>query len=232
MKLVSKRIERDRSGFVKLICEEAEDVWHVYNLISKGDQLKSSTERRIRLDGATGSADSTRLKLTITISITDIVFDPTTCSLRVNGKNITESKHIKLGAFHTVDVVLNQTFTLLKEEWDSINLDRIDDACDVTKQADVGAIVLQEGLSNICLLTKHMTVVRQRIETPIPRKRRGSVTNYEKGLQRFFDQIYQSMLRHFNFEILKVIIIAGPGFIKDQLFTYIFDQATVRQYFE
>jgi len=133
---------------------------------------------------------------------------------------------LKLGAFHTIDLELNQIFTLIKEEWDSFNLNRISDACDVTKQADVGAIVLQEGLANICLLTKHMTVVRQRIDAPIPRKRRGSVTNYEKGLKRFFDQTYQSMLRHFDFEILKVVIIAGPGFIKDQFFTYIFDQAT------
>lgn len=226
MKLLSKGIEKDRSGYVKLMCEEPEDIWHVYNLITKGDQIKSSTERRIRLDGTTGSADSTRLKLTIAISITEIEFDASTCALRINGKNITESKHIKLGAFHTIDLEVNQTFTLIKEEWDSFNLDRISDACDISKQADVAAIVLQEGLANICLLTKHMTVVRQRIEAPIPRKRRGSVTNYEKGLQRFFDQIYQSILRHFDFEILKVIIVAGPGFIKDQIFTYIFDQAT------
>lgn len=226
MKLVSKGIERDRSGFVKLVCEEPEDVWHVYNLISKGDQIRSSTERRIRLDSATGSADSTRLKLTLTIAITDVVFDPSTCSLRINGKNLTESKHIKLGAFHTVDLELNQPFTLIKEEWDSINLDRIKDACDLTKQADAAAIVLQEGLANVCLLTNHMTVVRQRIETPIPKKQRGSVEKNEKGLQKFFEQVYQALLRHFNFEILKVVIIAGPGFIKDQFYTFIFDQAT------
>ena len=32
---------------VKLIAEEAEDMWHAYNLISVGDLLRSTTIRRV-----------------------------------------------------------------------------------------------------------------------------------------------------------------------------------------
>ena len=45
MKLISKHIERDKSGYVTLFPEDFEDMWHTYNLISKGDQLKASTVR-------------------------------------------------------------------------------------------------------------------------------------------------------------------------------------------
>jgi protein pelota len=45
MKLVKKGIEKDQSGFVTLIAEDAEDMWHAYNLISKGDGLKATTIR-------------------------------------------------------------------------------------------------------------------------------------------------------------------------------------------
>jgi stalled ribosome rescue protein Dom34 len=45
MKLVKKAIEKDQSGFVTLIAEDAEDMWHAYNLISKGDGLKATTIR-------------------------------------------------------------------------------------------------------------------------------------------------------------------------------------------
>jgi protein pelota len=45
MKLIGKHIERDRSGRVTLCPEESEDMWHVYNLILKGDRVKSTTER-------------------------------------------------------------------------------------------------------------------------------------------------------------------------------------------
>jgi protein pelota len=96
-----------------------------------------------------------------------------------------------MNSYHTIDLELNRNFTLFKNEWDTIALERVEDACDITKQADVAAIVCQEGLANVCLLTQHMTIVRQRIESPIPRKRKGSVTNYEKvGYCGFLPQIY------------------------------------------
>jgi protein pelota len=119
-----------------------------------------------------------------------------------------------MGVYHTIDLELNRNFTLYKNEWDIIALERVDDACDITKQADVAAIVCQEGLANICFLTKHMTIVRQRIDLPIPRKRKGSVSNHEKGLEKFYEQIYQGILRHVHFDIVKAIIIASPGFVK------------------
>jgi protein pelota len=132
-----------------------------------------------------------------------------------------------MGSYHTIDLELNRNFTLFKPEWDIIALERVEDACDITKQADVAAVVCQEGLANICFLTQHMTIVRQRIESPIPRKRKGSVTNHDKGLTRFYEQIYQSIIRHVHFDIVKAVIIASPGFVKDQLYAYIFDQAVV-----
>ena len=45
MKLVRKHIERDMTGYVVLVAEETEDMWHAYNIIAEGDQLKASTIR-------------------------------------------------------------------------------------------------------------------------------------------------------------------------------------------
>ena len=45
MKLIKKLIEKDKSGFVILCPEEAEDTWHCYNLIQIGDQIKTTTIR-------------------------------------------------------------------------------------------------------------------------------------------------------------------------------------------
>lgn len=87
---------------------------------------------------------------------------------------------MKMGSYHTIDLELNRPFTIFKQEWDSISLERVEEACDITKQADVAAVVCQEGLANLCFLTQNMTIVKQRIETPIPRKRKGSVTNHDK----------------------------------------------------
>jgi protein pelota len=61
-----------------------------------------------------------------------------------------------MGSYHTIDLELNRNFTLLKPEWDTIALERVEDACDITKNADVVAIVCQEGKSgtpnHICVM--------------------------------------------------------------------------------
>ncbi|KAK9763246.1 Translation factor pelota [Basidiobolus ranarum] len=225
MKLIKKHIEKDKTGYVTLYPEELEDMWHVYNLIQKGDQLRAVTIRRVQSESNTGSVESTRVRLTLTITVSDVNFDPQAGLLRINGQNISENKHVKLGAYHTIDLELNRNFTLLKPEWDTISLERVEEACDISKQADVAAVVLQEGLANICLLTQHMTIVRQRIETPVPRKRKGSTTNYEKGLQKFYQQVMEGIIRHVDFSVVKTVIIASPGFVKDQLYQYIFAEA-------
>ena len=51
---------------------------------------------------------------------------------------------------------------------------------------------MQEGLANVCLVTSCMTIVRAKIDVAIPRKRRGSATQHEKALERFYDTVLQA----------------------------------------
>ena len=66
----------------------------------------------------------------------------------------------------------------------------------------------------MCLITENMTILRQRVESPIPRKRKGSTTQHDKAVLRFFESIMQALLRHFNFAVVKSVVIASPGFLK------------------
>jgi len=76
------------------------------------------------------------------------------------------------------------------------------------------------------LLSEHMTVVRQRVEVPVPRKRMGSSTLHDKGVERFYSAVYTAFLRHIPFTDLRAIVLASPGFVKDTLYDYIFAEAT------
>ena len=40
------------------------------------------------------------------------------------GRNIEENQHVKMGAYHTIDLELNRKFTLTKAHWDSVHIDR------------------------------------------------------------------------------------------------------------
>jgi len=50
----------------------------------------------------------------------------------------------------------------------------------ILQNADVAAVVMQEGLAHICLITSSMTLVRAKIDQCIPRKRKGNVQQHEK----------------------------------------------------
>ena len=123
-----------------------------------------------------------------------------------------------MGAYHTLDLELNRKFTISKEEWDIIALERIDEACDISKRADIAAIVLEEGLANICLVSQSMTIVRSKIQTNIPKKRRGTSTDHEKGVKKFYDQVMLGIVKYVDFNIVKVLVIASPGFVKVNIF--------------
>jgi protein pelota len=184
MKLISKSLEKDGSGFIKLIAEEAEDLWHTYNLLAKDDTLRATTIRKVVSESNTGSTEKSSHKINLTIKVESLFFDVQASALRVNGKNIEENKYVKMGQYHTLDLELHRSFTITKLDWDSVYLERIDEACNIANRADIAAVILQEGLAQICLVTESMTVVRQTIECNVPKKRRGTTTDHDKGLYR------------------------------------------------
>ncbi|KAG6452718.1 hypothetical protein O3G_MSEX007757 [Manduca sexta] len=212
---------------IGLIPEEPEDMWHAFNLIAEGDAVTASTVRKVQTESSTGSSTSNRVRTTLTITVENIDFDTQACVLRLKGRNIVENQYVKMGAYHTLDLELNRKFTLKKALWDSVALERVDTACDPATNADVAAVVMQEGLAHVCLITPSMTLVRSKIDMNIPRKRKGFVQQHEKGLNKFYDAVMQAILRPKNvdFNIVKCVIIASPGFVKDQFFDYMIQQA-------
>ncbi|KAJ8725779.1 hypothetical protein PYW08_003962 [Mythimna loreyi] len=225
MKLVHKNIERDGCGSIGLIPEEPEDMWHAYNLVAVADAVTASTVRKVQTESSTGSSTSSRVRTTLTITVETIDFDTQACVLRLKGRNIVENQYVKMGAYHTLDLELNRKFTLQKPLWDSVALERVDQACDPAANADVAAVVMQEGLAHVCLITPSMTLVRSKIDITIPRKRKGFVQQHDKGLTKFYEAVMQGILRHIDFSIVKCVIIASPGFVKDQFFEYMMQQA-------
>ncbi|KDO30272.1 translation factor pelota [Saprolegnia parasitica CBS 223.65] len=225
MKLLKRSIsEKDGNGSVILRAEDPEDMWHVFNLMHRGDTVKTTTVRKVVKEGATGSTTSQRMRMTLCLQMEHIDFDPIKCLLRIRGKNVEENPHVRMGAYHTIDLELNKDFTLAKQCWDVMTLERIDMACNVAKQAEAAAVVMQAGLAHLCLIKGHMTVIRAKLETSIPRKRTGN-TSHAKGMERFYDSIVQAIKRHVDFSLVKCVLLASPGFVKDDFFKFMMEYA-------
>ncbi|POW12898.1 hypothetical protein PSTT_04170 [Puccinia striiformis] len=258
MKQIRSQIEKNRSGFVTLKAENDEDMWHAYNLVTVGDEVRSIAVRKIIVEtnSATGSKDSHWVKLNLTIEVKKVSYSgveipssstetndnngglsiasqPTPssssggASLHLSGQISKQNEHVKMGAFHTLDLEPEREFTIIKgpDGWDSINLQRLADATDASKSAEVGAILVDDnGRATICLIGTHTTLIKQRIEVPLSKNKKPGQSS-DKTLDKFFKQIYDSLIKHFNFSLLRMVIIASPGNTKDAVFESIFSQA-------
>ena len=228
MRLVKQAIERDGSGTITLHPEEPEDMWFTYNLIREGDLLRASALRRVTTESATGSTSSTRVHMNLVISVTALDFDMQAAELHVSGRIIEETKYTKVGQFHTLDLELNRNFTLEKKDgWDSVAKALVREACDPVKSADVWAVVMQEGLANIAVLTGQRTVHRQKIEMTVPKKRgTGRQADHDKGMERFFQTTLDTLLRQIDLSEPKPILLASPGFVAQGFLKFSMDYAT------
>ncbi|KAL6651563.1 hypothetical protein ACP70R_010488 [Stipagrostis hirtigluma subsp. patula] len=228
MKLMHKDIVRNGPGTVKLLPEEEDDLWHAYNLIATGDNLQAVTVRKVLRDAASGGRDAERVKLKLEIVVESVEYDKEGSVLRVRGKNISENDYVKIGQFHTLELELKRPFVLRKEIWDSFAIDTYKQACDPAASADLAVILMQEGLAHLFLIGKSITATRARIETSIPRKHGPAIAGYESALKKFFEHVLQALLKHIDFEVVQCVVIASPGFTKDQFRDYMFLEAARR----
>ncbi|UTT94284.1 hypothetical protein NDA17_004171 [Ustilago hordei] len=278
MKITSRHIEKDGSGRITIVPEEDEDMYHLYNLIETGDRVRAAAVRRVQSESSTGSIESHRVRLNLTIEVVKTTFDATGSSappdpsaaaaaaaaaagaaaanaassstvneeevsraaavggsggdgatLQVAGRVVEENAHVKMGAYHTLDLEVNRALTITKESWDAVHLERLGESTDVNQRAEVGAVVLGDGTAAVCLLTGHMTVVRQRIDVAIPRKRKGlPATAAEKATARFYVQVYNAVVKLLELPALRLVILASPGFTRDSVYDFLFEEATRR----
>ncbi|KAF2186671.1 hypothetical protein K469DRAFT_706664 [Zopfia rhizophila CBS 207.26] len=234
MRLLKQQIDQKHgSGFATLLPEEPEDMWHAYNLIQPSDLVRARAIRRVTKTSDSGSVASQRITLDLTISVTSTDFDVGSGQLHVAGKVASENEHVKLGSHHTLDLELQRKFTLEKGDgWDSVALEQLREACDTEKRADLWAVVMGEGLANICLITEHQTILRQRVEVPVPRKRKGGLDGHDKGMDKFYSTTLSTLLRHFDVvnavqaDKTTPLLLASPGFVAQSFLAYVKSEAT------
>lgn len=225
MKLIHKEFEKDGRGAATLIPEESEDLWHLYNLSMKGDTIKAMTYRKIQKEGSTGTVQTETKKFMMAVEVKSIEYDSAGDCIRFSGKNCEENQYVKLGAHHTLNVELNNKLTICKERWDSMFLSELDAATDVHKTAEVAVVLLEAGTANFHLLTAVLAKDVHRVSVPLPRKR-ASTTGYDKAVIRFFEQVYSGIKDHVNLELVKCVLLAGPGFVKDDFLVWMLQKAT------
>lgn len=218
------------AGKAILVCDNLEDLWHLYNLVGKGDFVKTITFRKVTHEKA-GKSSSIKKKINITIKVEEIEYDQKEGIIRYKGKNVSENEYIAIGQYQSIEIAKGLMFTIFKKNWDDISIDRLRKATDVTVTSDLAAIVMEEGVAHLYLISSHITTLKAKIEQTIAKKRKGP-SQHDKSLNLFFQKILDAIIKNINFEVVKCIIVASPGFTKDQFADYLSDNTANNKNYE
>ena len=233
MRIVKKHIDKHGVGVVIVVPQNDEDLWHIYNLIQKGDIIRTGTTRKVKTESKTGSVSTERIHFLVKLQIMSINYyygeESSDIGLLLKGKNIEQSKYMQIGQIHTVKLDLNYPLTIYKSNWDKLHFQILKEASDVGVSADIAALVMDEGIANLCLVSNMTTLVKARIEKNIPKKFSG-IFHYDKAIKSFFESILQAIINSINFDQIRAFVIASPGFVNAEFHKFLMQMGEKAEY--
>ncbi|RNF19782.1 eukaryotic peptide chain release factor subunit 1 [Trypanosoma conorhini] len=226
MRLLRKAVRPDGEVEVKVTVSTTEDLWHLYNFLLLGDHVRTKTRRKVTKETSIGTKAAEVRVVTLELEVRQVDFSPE--ELRVQGINVSENEHVKLGAHHTLSIITfpPQDITIVKKEWDDIIEARLREACDNEARADTAAVVMDNGTANLLLVTPSFMHPKAKVEVTIAKKHKNDGTARDKSIQRFFKHVLDAICTHVDFEKTKLLLICSPAHIREEFFKYM-ESATV-----
>ena len=224
MKLLEEAFTKGGGGHVRLVPDNPEDMWHVYNLIRVDDHVDAVTFRKVTRGGGdehAGAAESERVRVRLRLRVEDVAYDGEGDAVRVKGRNTTETDSVKLGAYHTITLEPNRPVKIEKVEWDVLDVDRVRELSDPAATADLAVLLITEGLANLALVGASVTTFKAKVEKAMPRKSGAAQMGYAKALETFHRNVVAAVERCVDFAKVKCVVVAGPGFAKDAFMRHV-----------
>lgn len=215
--------EDKKEGIVEVFPETLDDLWHLSHVVEAGDNVSSKTTRRIQDNTGDKLRSDRGVKKTffLGIDVENIGFHIFTGKLRLTGV-ITRGPEdlIPLGSHHTLEVKLHTPLTIKKEKWSKYMLDRLQRAVDASKKLSAIVVVLEDDTATLGIIRQFGIEYYGPINGSISGKRIID-KNRDKNILQFYKKVVDAVTK---FEDIQNIIVAGPGFVKNDFYSYLKDK--------
>ncbi|XP_027349172.1 protein PELOTA 1-like [Abrus precatorius] len=219
MKLLQKDFAANQSGTAKIMPEEPDDVWLLYNLILPGDVVSADTTRKVRLESTKTAASRVKITLHLKVTCRDFLNDSST--LRLRGKNLQPNPYVAAGSFHTLTLEPNKTFDLRKKLWNSDAVEALNESAQNSKSSSSLAVVLfHQSHAEIYLVGNGATTRFSNVEASSNSSRNKAVSSTV-----FFRDVFAALVRHVDFTVVKRVVIASEASTKDEFRRFVLSEA-------
>ncbi|MBN1861767.1 MAG: mRNA surveillance protein pelota [Candidatus Thermoplasmatota archaeon] len=202
-----------KSGEIKLVPENLDDIWHLYNIIEEGDLVRAVTFRTAEGEKADKlrAKKTEKKKMKLGICVEKVAFHEFSNRLRIQG--VIKEGLQDLGSYHTfnVDAEEMQPLSIQKEHWRIHQLQRIDEAVQQRTQPMLVFVSLDDDAAAIALLYQSGVQCVAEIEA----HRSGKMYESKETTQEYYGEIF-SVIKTVKKPDSPLVII-GPGFAREHL---------------
>ncbi len=197
---------RGNEGEIRLFPESPDDLWHLQHIIREGDLVFATTFRSVETAADKARPEKAEKRpVRLGVRVERLEFSEHGVRLRLTG--IIEHG-VDCGAYHTINVETGYEISVIKH-WRPLDLERIERAVKASVYGVIHILTIEEGEAELFRLRQYGP---ESVITITSGSGKGAETESRAG---FFEQV----LAHIT-GISGPLIIAGPGFIKDDFVKY------------
>ncbi len=212
-----------KKGIAKVLPESLDDLWHLYNVISKGDQVYAHTTRELKVEDHYARPKSgKRVSVFLGINIEKVLWDRSLSRLRAHGVICDAPEDMGArGSYHTLKMTVDRPVTIVKSHWSRHHLDRLERASKA-KGSPIAVVSIDDEELCVAVLREYGVDVKVEKRMKLPgkleaEKRAGAKRQYFVRTLKFLREAWT--------DAQGPIVLLGPGFIKNEFFNYISDSA-------
>ena len=197
---------KDNTGEIRLLPESIDDLWHLQHLIAPGDLVFATTFRSV--ESATDKIRPEKVEkrpVRLGIRAEKVEFSEHGVRLRITGL----IEHgVDAGAYHTINVETGYEISVIRH-WRPVDLERIERAVKSSVYGIIYILTLEEGEAELFRLRQYGP---ESVITLTAGSGKGGRAETRSG---FFDAVLKIIA-----DISGPLVIAGPGFIKEDFVRY------------
>ena len=202
-------------GFLEVIPETLDDLWHLERIIDAKDVISAKTTRKIK--GEEGK-DTERITMYLDLEVEKSSFEKFNEALKVQGIIIggKPEEYIELKSHHSISIGLGDIAKIHKKTIKKYQIERLEKAQKATHAQKLLAVCLDDDFAEFFVI-KEFGIDRKGVINSGKSGKRFEEEDWRKG---YFAEIAKKLIESNQNNVL----IAGPGFTKDDLYKYLQDK--------
>jgi len=215
----------------KLQIDNLDDLWHLYNLVEKGDTVSGVTYRRMdKIDDKLRAEKSPKKRIWLAIEVTDVEFHEFSNRLRIHGTIVKGPEELGLKTYHTLNYLPGNQIEIEKPlVWRAHQKEQLDNAVSAAKQPQVTILAIEDDNAVIALVYQYGVRNQATIEHSGTGKQYADGKTGRSGGKSSAD----SKKDFFNNILLQLnqvrqentpLVVIGPGFTKDEFVKFCKDK--------